>query len=80
MESGGVRYLEARLTPRSGKTGRLERKLYQRLTEDIGHPKLREHLGSVVMAAKLSTGWEDFMKTMDKHLPKTPRFRSLVNR
>ena len=36
-----------RLTPRDDK-GRLKHKLFRRLTEDVGHPKLREHLASEI--------------------------------
>jgi hypothetical protein len=36
-----------RVTPRDDK-GRLKHTYFQRLTENVGYPKLREHLGSVV--------------------------------
>jgi hypothetical protein len=36
-------------------------KLHQRLTTDFGHPKLREHLASVVTIMKLSGTYPDFM-------------------
>ena len=35
--------------------GRPKHKLFQRLTENVGYPKLREHLGSVVTLMKLSS-------------------------
>jgi len=35
-------------------------KLHQWLTQDIGHPKLREHLASIVSILKLSRTPEDF--------------------
>ena len=41
--------------------GKARDKLFQRLTSNIGYPKLREHLGSVVTIMKLSGGWHDFM-------------------
>jgi hypothetical protein len=68
----GVREELHKLTPRNPK-GRLKHKLFQHLTEDTGHPKLREHLGSVVMAMKVSKNWADFMATMNKHLKKWPK-------
>lgn len=37
--------------------GRPRDKLFQRLTQNIGYPKLREHLGSVVTIMKLSDQW-----------------------
>ena len=36
-----------RVTPRSD-NGRYKDKFFQRLTSNVGYPKLREHLGSVV--------------------------------
>lgn len=58
-----------RITPRDDK-GRLVHKYHQRLTEDIGHPKLREHLGGVVVAMKLSRDWNDFIEKLDRVAPK----------
>lgn len=56
-------------TPRDSK-GRLKDKLHQRLTPDMGHPKLREHLASVVTLMKLSRGWTDFSQKIDQIHPK----------
>lgn len=58
-----------RLTPRDSK-GRTKQRFHQRLTRDIGHPKLLEHLGSVVMAMKLSSTWPDFMRKLNRFHPK----------
>jgi hypothetical protein len=41
-------------------TGRRKRKHFQWLTNNVGYPKLREHLGSVIAIMKLSTDWPDF--------------------
>ncbi len=50
--------------------GRLKHKLFQRLTEDIGHPKLREHLmAAVVMLMKYSQDWKIFMGRLDDEYP-----------
>jgi hypothetical protein len=57
-----------RLTPRTEK-GDFKNKLFQRLTEDFGHPKLREHLAGVVMLMKYSPSWEIFMARLDKEYP-----------
>jgi hypothetical protein len=42
----GIRDKLHRLTPRDEK-GRLKHRLFQRLTKDVGHPKLKEHLDGV---------------------------------
>lgn len=48
-----------------GKTSAGKPKLFQLLTENVGYPKLREHLGSVVTLMKLSTDWDDFKHKLD---------------
>jgi hypothetical protein len=40
-------------------------KLFQHLTSDLGYPRLREHLGSVVTLMKLSRDWADFRAKID---------------
>ena len=50
--------------------GKSRDKLFQRLTSNIGYPKLREHLGSVVTAMKLSIDWEDFITKLDRLHPR----------
>ncbi|WP_286974970.1 P63C domain-containing protein [Pseudomonas sp.] len=40
-------------------------KLFQRLTTDTGHPKLREHLASAVTIMKLSKNYPDFIEKMN---------------
>jgi hypothetical protein len=57
-----------RLTPRTP-GGYYRNKLFQRLTEDVGHPKLREHLGAVVMLMKYSPTWRVFMDRLDVEFP-----------
>jgi hypothetical protein len=61
-----------RLTPRDEK-GRLKNKLFQRLSEDIGDPRLREHLAAVVALMKASPDWTFFKVAIDRALPKYPR-------
>lgn len=58
-----------RLIPRDTK-GRLTKKLHQRLTEEIGHPKLREFLAGEVMLLKYSPTWDTFMERLDLEYPK----------
>ncbi len=48
-----------RVTPRDDK-GRAKNRYFQHLTSNVGYPKLREHLGSVVTLMKLSHDWKDF--------------------
>lgn len=45
-------------------------KLHQFLTEDVGHPKLREHLSSVITLLKLSGSKEEFYNMLDRIHPK----------
>jgi P63C domain len=68
----GVRDKLHELTPRNP-SGRLKQKLFQRLTPHFGHPKLREHLGAVVMAMKMSEDWKGFVVVANRLLPKYPR-------
>jgi hypothetical protein len=58
-----------RLTPRDEK-GRRKHKLFQRLTEDIGHEKLREHLIGVITLMKASPNWPTFYRMLQRALPK----------
>lgn len=45
--------------------GHAKHKLFQRLTDNVGYPKLREHLGSVVTLMKLSSDWDDFKAKLE---------------
>ena len=65
----GVRAELRRLTPRDEK-GRLKHKLFQRLTENVGNPRLREHLAAVIALMRASETWEQFMQILDKALPR----------
>lgn len=49
--------------------GRLKHRLHQKLTTDIGHPKLKELIISVTTVMKLSDHWEDFKKKLDRVHP-----------
>lgn len=50
--------------------GRCEGYFHQKLTVDIGNPKLREHIASVVTLMKLSADWSDFKNKLDQIHPK----------
>lgn len=45
-------------------------RLHQFLTEDIGHPKLREHLSSIITLLKISKDKEQFLTLVDQVHPK----------
>jgi P63C domain-containing protein len=57
------------VTPRD-EEGRLKHKYFQRLTSNVGYPKLLQHLGSVVSIMKLSDGWNDFSGKLDRLHPR----------
>lgn len=44
--------------------------LHRRLTQEVGHPKLREHLASVVTAMKLSDDYPDFIRKLNRLHPR----------
>lgn len=54
-----------RTTPKTP-TGRSVGHLHRRLTPDLGHPKLREHMSSVVTIMKLSNNYADFKAKLDR--------------
>ena len=67
----GVRQELERLNPKDSR-GRRKRRHHQWLTEDVGHPKLQEHLASVITLMKASDNWEEFKKMLKRALPKYP--------
>lgn len=58
-----------RVTPKNEK-GRRKHKLFQRLTEDVGHPKLREHLSNIIILMKASPNYNSFYRLLERALPK----------
>lgn len=44
--------------------------LHRRLTQEVGHPRLREHLASVVTAMKLSNDYQDFISKLNRLHPR----------
>jgi hypothetical protein len=59
-----------RLTPRDNK-GRLKTKLFRRLTDHIGHPRLRELLASEITLMRIfdDADWMGFEKAVNKAIP-----------
>ena len=47
----------------------MKHKLFQKLTPDLGHPKLRDLLASVITIMKLSDQWVDFKNKLDRIHP-----------
>ena len=68
LAPGVLRELK-RVTLRS-ESGRPKHKYFQRLSSNIGYPKLREHLGSVVTLMKLSSQWPDFIEKLNTIHPR----------
>lgn len=56
--------------PKDETTGRRKHKNFQWLTNNIGYPKLREHLGAVIATMRLSADWHDFKAKLDKNYPR----------
>jgi len=44
--------------------------MFRSLTDDVGHPKLKEHLVGVTALMKASTTWDGFMDMVDRVYPK----------
>lgn len=65
----GLREELHRLAERDEK-GRPKHRLFQRLTEGTGHPKLREHLSAVTALMRASGSWDGFKRLLDKALPR----------
>lgn len=50
--------------------GRRKVRHHQWLTEDVGHPRLREHLAAVIALMKASTSWDQFRRALQRALPR----------
>lgn len=57
-----------KVVPKS-ESGRRKYKFHQRLTEDIGHPKLQEHLLGVMTLMRASENYKRFRRLLDRALP-----------
>lgn len=58
-----------RLTPRDDK-GRLKTKLTRRLTLDVGHPKLKEHMSAAVALMRAAHTWKEFYTLLNRAFPR----------
>jgi hypothetical protein len=58
-----------RLNPPNEK-GRRKVKHQQWLTEDVGHPKLQEHLQAVMALQRASSNWSQYMRMLQRAFPK----------
>lgn len=58
-----------RKTPKDTK-GRRVYHFHRWLTEEVGHPRLREHLAAVIALMKASTSWDKFKRSLQRALPK----------
>ena len=68
-----------RLNPRVS-TGRRKQKHFQWLSENVGDPRLREHLWKVIGIMQVFEDWDDFYVALNRVLPKfsdKPLFRLL---
>jgi hypothetical protein len=66
-----------KVSPRDDR-GRLKFHLHRRLTEDLGHPKLREHLAVVVAFMQISRSWPEFLDRLNQVRPKFGDTRRLA--
>lgn len=56
-------------TPKDDK-GRRKHKYHQWLTDDIGNPRLREHLWAVIGLMRASSNWRNFYALLNRAFPK----------
>jgi hypothetical protein len=68
LAPGVLKELKAR-TPRDEK-GRRKHRFHQWFTEDIGHPKLQEHLIKAEVLMNAAPNWPTFHKLLQRALPK----------
>ena len=67
LHPGLLKQLQER-SPLTAK-GNRSTKLFQWLSDDVGHPKLLQHLGAVVGLMKISPDYETFKKHLDVVAP-----------
>lgn len=58
-----------RVTPKDSR-GHRKNRFHQWLTEDVGHPRLREHLEAVTALMRASTEWPGFHRLLQRAYPK----------
>jgi len=52
------------------KTGQRKRRHHQWLTGEVGHPKLREHIGGIMALMRASSTWDRFYRLLQRSYPK----------
>lgn len=57
--------------------GRPKHRFFQMLTQNVGYPKLKEHLGAVVAIMQLSKDWDEFMHHLDRLRPRYDKAKLL---
>lgn len=65
----GVKEELKRTTPKTP-SGRNRHQMHRYLSTDLGHPKLREHMASVVTIMSFSDDYEDFQRKLNKRHPR----------
>lgn len=68
LAPGVLKELETKI-PTDGH-GRRKAKLFQGLTPDLGHPKLKEHLRDVTLLMRATDAWEEFRRMLDRTKPR----------
>ena len=66
-----------RLNPVIPEKKRRLHKHHQRLTPDIGHPALRQHLWAVIALMRAATSWHVFRRNLDRAFPRQYQALSL---
>jgi P63C domain len=72
----GVREELNRIRLERKAAGKPQAKMFQSLTVDTGHPRLKEHLAVECAFMKVTSTWEEFMGLVDQALP---RFDETLN-
>lgn len=70
--------MELKRVTEKDEKGRPKHRFFQKLTTNIGYPKLREHLGGVVAVMKLSADWKDFAAKLNRLFPRYGESLSLA--
>jgi hypothetical protein len=58
-----------RITPRNDR-GQTKHRFHQRLTEDVGHPALAQHLHAIIALMKAFPSWAAFHRAVQRAFPK----------
>lgn len=54
----------------TGTKGRRRHRHHQWLTEDVGHPRLREHIAAIMALMRAATSWGRFHRSLERAFPK----------